>query len=544
MPPAETDAATPAPTVAAPDSAVDRATLDAAGRRRTFAIISHPDAGKTTLTEKLLLYGGAVQEAGAVRSKGRGREVTSDWMELERRRGISVTSTALHFTVGDVTFNLLDTPGHRDFSEDTLRVLAAADSAVMLLDGAKGVEPQTLRLFEVAKARNIPLLTLINKYDRPGLDPLHLLDHIEETLHLKPTPVTWPVGIPGAFRGVIDRRTGSFHRFERVAGGSKIVPTTILSAEEAAASEGDAWKVAQEEVELLDAIGANHDHEAFMAGRTTPVFFGSAVSNFGVGLLLEALMDLAPAPSPHIDVEGGHRPLQSPFSGFVFKIQANSDPRHRDRVAFLRICSGHFERGMKVINARTGKPFTMSYAHEVFAQERAALEEAWPGDVIGVVNALDLTIGDTLYAADPVVYPPIPSLAPELFAFARNADTGRSKQFRKGLQQLDEEGVVHLLTRVNGDPTPVLGGVGQLQFDVAQERMATEFGAAVRLEPTPYTTARRTDEGGEAALRHHSQAEVLVRTDGTRLAVFQSPFVLQFFQERNPDVLLDTMLTR
>jgi peptide chain release factor 3 len=532
------------PQAAVPATGEEQATVAAAARRRTFAIISHPDAGKTTLTEKLLLYAGAVREAGAVQGKqGRGG-ATSDWTELERRRGISVTSTALHFEVGDVTFNLLDTPGHKDFSEDTLRVLAAADCAVMILDVAKGVEPQTLRLFQVARARNMPLLTFINKCDRPGLEPLELIDHIEKTLDITATPVTWPVGEPGAFQGVIDRRTADFHRFERVAGGSKMVPKVVLSGEAAAAQGGDALIAAQEEVELLDAVGADHDHDAFLAGRSTPVFFGSAVSNFGVELLLDALVDLAPAPGPREDVDHEPRPLSAPFAGFVFKIQANSDKNHRDRVAFVRICSGRFERGMKVTNARTGKPFVMSHAHEVFAQERQALEEAWPGDVIGVVNALDLNIGDTLFASRPVRFPPIPSLAPEHFAHVRNRDATRSKQFRRGLQQLDEEGVIHLLTRINGDPAPIVGGVGQLQFEVATERMKNEFGVEVGLEPTNYTVAHRTDESGVKAVARNSQAEILERTDGTLLAVFTSEFVLARLKTAHPDAMMDELLVR
>ncbi len=529
------------PAAPTPLAGSDPASAAAAGRR-TFAIISHPDAGKTTLTEKLLLYAGAVRTAGAVQGKqGRGG-ATSDWTDLERRRGISVTSTALHFEVAGVTFNLLDTPGHKDFSEDTLRVLAAADCAVMILDVAKGVEPQTLRLFQVARERNMPLLTFVNKCDRPGLEPLELIDHIESTLDIRPTPVTWPVGEPGNFQGVIDRRSGELHRFERVAGGSKVVPTTVLSAEAAASAGGDALAAAQEEVALLDAVGSDHDHEAFLAGRSTPVFFGSAVSNFGVELLLNALVDLAPAPGPRVDVEQRPRPLDAPFSGFVFKIQANSDRNHRDRVAFIRICSGRFERGMRVTNARTGKPFVMAHAHEVFAQERQALAEAWPGDVIGVVNALDLNIGDSLFAEQPVVFPPIPSLAPELFASVRNRDATRSKQFHRGLTQLDEEGVIHLLSRTNGDPAPIVGGVGQLQFEVATERMATEFGAQIGLEPTQYTVARRTDESGVAALARNSQAEILTRTDGTLLAVFTSEFVLARVQAAHPDALMDTFL--
>ncbi len=516
-----------------------------AARRRTFAIISHPDAGKTTLTEKLLLYGGAVTEAGAVHAKKTRRAVTSDWMEIERRRGISVTSTVLRFAHDGVVFNLLDTPGHRDFSEDTLRVLAAADCAVMLLDAAKGVEPQTLRLFEVARARSIPLITFVNKYDRPGMEPLEMLDHIERVLGVAPVTSTWPVGIPGDFRGVVDRSDGVFHRFTRTAGGATQAGDERMTAAEAAASEGEAWSVAAEELELLDAVAGSLDPEAFSTGRETPVFFGSAVSNFGVALLLEALASLAPSPRPRPTVDGDARPLEAPFSGLVFKVQANMDRRHRDRVAFLRICSGRFERGMKVMNARTGKPFAMAHAHEVFGDDRAVLDEAFPGDVVGVINAGDLRVGDTLYLSEPVEFAPIPTLAPEHFVRVRNRDATRHKQFHRGLSQLAEEGVIHLL-RVDpvADPSPVLAGVGPLQFDVAVDRLEREFGVTVGLDAVPWNVARRTDAAGAETLRNARQADVLYRSDGTQLALFTSEWALDRVARDHPNVTLDRLLTR
>jgi peptide chain release factor 3 len=516
-----------------------------AARRRTFAIISHPDAGKTTLTEKLLLYGGQIAEAGAVHAKRSRRDATSDWMEIERKRGISVSSTVLRFEHGGVVFNLLDTPGHRDFSEDTLRVLAAADAAVMLLDAARGVEPQTLRLFEVARARGIPLLTFVNKYDRPGMEPLEMLDHIESVLGLTPVAATWPVGIPGDFRGVVDRASGTFHRFTRTAGGATAAEEELLSAEQAEEREGDAWRVAREELDLLDAAGGAFDREAFDTGRSTPVFFGSAVSNFGVGLLLEALEATAPSPRPRPTTNGEARPLEAPFSALVFKVQANMDPRHRDRVAFMRVCSGRFERGMRADNARTGKPFTLAYAHEVFGDERAVLDEAFPGDVVGVVNAADLRVGDTLYVGDPVEFPPIPTLAPEHFVTVRNRDTARHKQFHRGIEQLAEEGVVHVLRRDPvADPTPVLAGVGPLQFEVAVDRLEREFGAAVGLDPTPWVVARRTDADGADVLRRTGRGDVLFRRDGTPLALFTSDWRLERFAQDHPLVTLDRMLTR
>ena len=369
-----------------------------AARRRTFAIISHPDAGKTTLTEKFLLYAGAVQEAGAVRARAGRRAATSDWMELEKQRGISISSAVLQFPYRGHTFNLLDTPGHRDFSEDTYRVLAAVDSVVMVLDTAKGIEAQTLKLFQVCRSRNLPVVTFFNKYDRPGRDPLELLDEVEEQIGLKPTPVTWPVGIPGDFRGVIDRRSGDFIRFVRTAHGAELSPEEVVSPDDAASTEGAAWTAALDGCSLLDAIGADLDVESYLAGVTTPVFVGSALTNFGVRMLLDAVVDLAPAPAPRADVNGHDRPLDAPFSAFVFKIQANMDPNHRDRLAFARVCSGVFERGMDATCTRSKRLVATKYATTAFGSDRETVETAFPGDIIGLINANDLRIGDTLYA--------------------------------------------------------------------------------------------------------------------------------------------------
>jgi peptide chain release factor 3 len=516
-----------------------------AARRRTFAIISHPDAGKTTLTEKLLLYSDRIASAGSVGARRERNTTTSDWMEIERARGISVTSTVLRFEYRDTVLNLLDTPGHKDFSEDTLRVLAAADCAVMLLDAAKGVEAQTLRLFEVARARNIPLITFVNKYDRPGLDPLAMLDHIERVLGVTPVAATWPVGESGDFRGVIDRATGAYWRFTRTARGAARAPEERLDAPQAHEREGDAWTVAADELALLDGAGATLTEAAFATGASTPVYFGSAVSNFGVGLLLDALLARAPGAQPRLTVDGSPRPVDAPFSAFVFKVQANMDPRHRDRVAFLRVCSGRFERGMRTVNQRTGRPFTLTHAHTVFGDERSVMDEAYPGDVVGVINAGDLRVGDTLYVGDPVQYPPIPTLAPEHFVTVRNGDATRHKQFHRGLEQLAEEGVVHLLRRdPTADPTPVLAGVGPLQFDVATDRLQREFGVAVTLAPTNWSVARRTDAAGATVLRASRHADVLYRSDGTHMALFTSDFMLDRFERLHPGVTLDRMLTR
>ena len=515
-----------------------------AARRRTFAIISHPDAGKTTLTEKFLLYGGALAGgAGAVKAREGRRSATSDWMELEQQRGISITSTVLQFPYRDRVVNLLDTPGHRDFSEDTYRVLAAADAAVMVLDAAKGIEPQTLKLFEVCRERRLPLLTFINKWDRPGRDPLALIDEITDRIGVLPTPVTWPVGIAGDFRGVVDRRTGDYVRYTRVTRGAQRAPEEVLDSGQAAAAEGDAWLRAGDEVALLGEVGADHDDELFRAGETSPVFFGSALTNFGVALLLDAVVDLAPAPSARPDEAGKERPLDAPFSAFVFKVQSNMDRSHRDRIAYMRVCSGRFERGMVVTHGRTHKPFATKYAHSVFGQERETVDLAWPGDVVGLVNATDVRVGDTLYADDHVAFPEIPSFAPEQFAVARVRDTAKSKQFRRGVAQLDEEGVVQVLRDLDlGDQAPVLAAVGPMQFEVAVHRLENEFGAPVALSPTAYTVARVTDAASTPPLRAMRGVTVLERADGTRLALFESRFWLDRVAAEQPDLVLDALV--
>ncbi|HEY4378193.1 MAG TPA: peptide chain release factor 3, partial [Acidimicrobiales bacterium] len=515
-----------------------------AARRRTFAIISHPDAGKTTLTEKFLLYGGALTAgAGAVKARGDRRSATSDWMELEQQRGISITSTVLQFPYRDCTVNLLDTPGHRDFSEDTYRVLAAADAAVMVLDAAKGIEPQTLKLFEVCKARQMPLLTFINKWDRPGLDPLELLDQVESQISVQPAPITWPVGIAGDFRGVVNRRTGEFVRFTRTARGATEAPEEIVDPEQAAAEEGAAWSAARDGLDMLDTLGLDHDEELFLGGEQSPTFFGSAATNFGVRLLLDGLIDLAPPASARHDEGGKPRALDAPFSGFVFKVAANMDKAHRDRIAFLRVCSGKFERGMVVTHGATGKPFATKYAHQVFGQERETIEEAFPGDVIGLVNATDVRVGDSLWADEAVTFPRIPSFAPEHFSVARVRDTSRFKQFRRGIAQLDEEGVVQVLRDPErGDQAPVLAAVGPMQFDVAKHRLENEFGAPVELSPTSYTVARRTDAASTAALRSMRGVDVLARADGTMLALFESRYWLDRLAADQPELTLEPLV--
>jgi peptide chain release factor 3 len=510
-----------------------------AARRRTFAIISHPDAGKTTLTEKFLLYGGAVQVAGQVKARGERRKVRSDWMDMEQSRGISITSTVLQFPYRDVVLNLLDTPGHRDFSEDTYRVLAAADAAIMVLDAARGIEPQTLKLFEVCKERAIPLVTFVNKYDRPGKEPLELTDEVESTLGIGTMPITWPVGIAGDLRGLIDRRDGVYTKFSRSARGAAEAGEEEVDP----AVEGSAWEAAQEELHLLDAVDAHFDADLFRAALATPVFFGSALTNYGVRKLLDAVVDLAPPPAPRLDIEEHPRPLDAPFSGFVFKVQANMDPSHRDRIAFLRVCSGRFERGMVVTHGRTGKPFATKYAHSVFGAERDTIDEAFPGDVIGLVNATEVRVGDTLFAEQPVIFPGIPAFAPEHFSVARPKDIGRFKQFRKGIAQLDEEGVVQVLRdRDLGDQAPVLAAVGPMQFEVAAHRLTEEFGSPAEISPTTYRIARLTDEETALNLRGMQGVRVLDRSDGAMLALFESTFWLQRVVGDHPDWRLEPLV--
>src|SRR5580692_1229175 len=490
--------------------------LAEAGKRRAFAVISHPDAGKSTLTEALALHASAIASAGAVHGKAGRRGVTSDWMALERDRGISITSAALRFDYHDTVLNLLDTPGHADFSEDTYRVLSAVDCAIMLLDSAKGLEPQTLKLFDVCRSRAVPVITFVNKWDRPGREPLELLDEIEQRIGLRPAPVNWPVGVAGDFRGLIERTTGDYITFTRTPGGAGRALETRLDAASAAARDGDAFVTAQEELALLDEIYGGLgglaaaqgrrdelDMASFLAGVSSPVLFGAALPNFGVRRLLDAVTTYAPPPAERVDIKGEPRPVDAPFSGLVFKVQANMDPAHRDRMAFVRVCSGRFERGMVLTHAATGRPFATKYAQSMFGQDRETVEEAFPGDVIGLVNATALRPGDTLYAGEvPVEFPPIPSFAPEHFAVVRGKEAGKAKQFRRGIEQLDTEGVVQVLSSdLRGDQAPVLAAVGPLQFDVVLHRLEHEFGAHAELDQLDYTLARRTDAGRAAGRR-------------------------------------------
>jgi peptide chain release factor 3 len=519
--------------------------LTEAGKRRAFAVISHPDAGKSTLTEALALHASAITHAGAVHGKAGRRGVTSDWMAMERARGISITSAALRFDYRDMVLNLLDTPGHADFSEDTYRVLSAVDCAIMLLDSAKGLEPQTLKLFDVCRSRGVPVITFVNKWDRPGREPLELLDEIEQQIGLRPAPVNWPVGVAGDFRALIERATGEYVTFTRTPGGAGRARETRLDAAAAAARDGQAYVTAQEELALLDAIyGDALDVPSFLAGASSPVLFGAGLPNFGVRRLLDAVIELAPPPGMRDDIKGEPRAVDAPFSGLVFKVQANMDPAHRDRVAFVRVCSGRFERGMVLTHAATGRPFATKYAQAMFGQDRETVEEAYPGDVIGLVNATALRPGDTLYDEVPVEFPPIPSFAPEHFAVVRGKEAGKQKQFRRGIEQLDTEGVVQVLSSdLRGDQAPVLAAVGPLQFDVVLHRLEHEFGARAELDHLDYTLARRTDAESARALAGQRGAEVLTRRhDGALLALFTDKWRLGQIQREHPDLLLEPLI--
>jgi peptide chain release factor 3 len=471
-------------------------------RRRNFAIISHPDAGKTTLTEKLLLYGGAIHEAGAVKARRAQRKATSDWMAMEQQRGISITSTVLQFEYHNAQINLLDTPGHQDFSEDTYRTLAAADNAVMLIDAAKGLEPQTRKLFEVCKLRSLPIFTFVNKLDRPGREPLSLLDEIEKELGLQTYAVNWPIGMGDRFKGVFDRRTQQIHLFERTAHGSKAATDTIVNLGDPRIEqllEQDLYYQLKEDIELLEGVGSELDLELVHQGKMTPVFFGSAMTNFGVELFLNAFLDYALKPYARASSMGEIAPAYPEFSGFVFKLQANMDPKHRDRVAFIRVCTGKFEKDMTVNHARTGKTIRLSRPQKLFAQDRESIDVAYPGDVIGLNNPGMFAIGDTIYTGQKIEYEGIPSFSPELYAVMRNPNPSKFKQFQKGVSELREEGAVQIMYSVDESKRdPILAAVGQLQFEVVQFRLQNEYGVETLLEVLPYTVTRWVVDGWEA----------------------------------------------
>ncbi len=516
---------------------MDTILTDTHTSRRTFAIISHPDAGKTTLTEKLLLYGNAIHLAGNVRARRNQRSTTSDWMTMERERGISITSTVLQFPYRGRVLNLLDTPGHEDFSEDTYRTLSAVDCGVMVLDAAKGIESQTRRLFEVCRARGIPIFAFINKMDRPANHPLELLDEIETVLGMQPVPMNWPIGDGPDFRGVYDRQERGVYLYERTAHNESIAPETRVSLEEllgAGVLSAAQVERLQSDVELLDGLGITMDVERVLAGEQIPVFFGSALTNFGVRLFLDAFVELAPTPQPFASDAGPVGPDQEQFSGFVFKIQANMNPRHHDSIAFVRICSGRFRRGMTVTHSQTGKQHRLQRPYKVFATEREVIDEAVAGDIIGLPSGGDLGIGDTLCTGSTVRFPAIPRFQPERFALLHNRVLNRLKQFTKGLAQLEREGAVQVLHSVDAlKREPIVAVVGELQFDVLRSRLENEYGVLTDTEPLPYSVARWVVGPEEiiAGIAHRNDVVLTRDSNGHYVALFSSPFYLRYTVE-------------
>jgi peptide chain release factor 3 len=509
--------------------------------RRTFAIISHPDAGKTTLTEKLLQFGGAVQMAGQVRARGNQRRTRSDWLEIERARGISVSSSVMTFEHRGIVFNLLDTPGHADFSEDTYRTLSAVDAAVMVIDAAKGIESQTRKLFEVCRLRDIPIITFINKIDREGLDPLALLDEISSGLALDLTLLTWPVGIGVDFRGVLDVpgsrlllprevRTDAFGRTEDIAGIDALHPHAGI--------EERITQPALESLQLCISDLPRFDAQAFREGHLSPVIFGSALKDFGVAELLDCLARFAPDALPRPATSRVVVPHETNVSGFVFKVQANMDPNHRDRVAFVRICSGRFRRGMKLFNARERKSMNVAAPIFFFAQQRETIDEAYPGDIIGIPNHGTLRVGDTLTEGEVLQFTGIPNFAPDILRRVALEDAMRAKQLNKALNDMAEEGVVQIFRPVDG-AWPILGAVGPLQLEVLSSRLNAEYGVSIRLEPAPYETARwlASDKPEELQrFRDANRSSVAEDRDSAPVFLARNAWILRRTIEEWPDI--------
>jgi peptide chain release factor 3 len=519
---------------------IDPTILHEAQRRRTFAIISHPDAGKTTLTEKLLLYGGCVDIAGAVRGRKSQRAATSDWMELEKQRGISVSSTVLSFEYEGRRINLLDTPGHQDFSEDTYRTLMAADCAVMVIDLAKGVELQTEKLFKVCAMRQLPVLTFVNKTDRPGKQTLEVLDDIESKLGIEPVPFNWPIGTGFDFRGIVDVETSLAHLFTATGGDSRVAYTssTLMSLVDGDLDERTLAHTT-EELQLLRGAGAQFELARFLRGSQTPVFFGSALNNFGIEHFLRGFLELCPTPGDRLSDRGIVATASPLFSGFVFKIQANLDPRHRDRVAFVRVCSGKFVRDMEVTHSRSGKRIRLPRAHRLFAQDRETMDEAFPGDIVGLVNPGEFLLGDTICQGPALNFEPLPEFAPEYFARLRCPDTNRRKQFDKGMQQLIEEGAVQVfLPPGSANHEMILAAVGELQFDVIRFRLESEYGAKTTLELLPFTLARwiRGKSSEDAGLQIPYSAKKVRDRHGRWAILFASKWDAQYCAAQNPKI--------
>jgi len=508
--------------------------------RRTFAIISHPDAGKTTLTEKLLLFGGAIQLAGTVKARKSARHATSDWMEVEKERGISVTSSVMQFPYEGHTINLLDTPGHQDFSEDTYRVLTAVDAAVMVIDAAKGVEAQTIKLLEVCRLRDTPIITFVNKMDREVREPLALLEEIESVLGIDCAPVTWPLGMGKSFRGVWHLLNGRLMRFspggERASGEVELIEG--IASSRLAELFPDEIGALTHDVDLLESASPPFELARFLAGRQTPVFFGSAINNFGVREILKALVEWAPPPQPR---DGGTRmvePTEAPFTGFVFKIQANMDPRHRDRIAFFRVCSGRYTPGMKVRHLREGREMKLGNALTFMANERVHSEDAVAGDILGIHNHGQLSIGDTLTEGEALAFKGIPYFAPELFRVARPRDPFKAKQLAKGLQELGEEGAIQVFESTSGNAL-MLGAVGPLQFEIVAHRLATEYKVDAIYDNASIATARWLtfpDETTRRNFEREQAAALATDVDGNPVFLAANKYNLQVTMERWPKV--------
>ena len=513
-------------------------------RRRTFAIISHPDAGKTTLTEKLLLFSGAIHIAGSVKARKASRHATSDWMEIEKQRGISVASSVMQMEYRDCVINLLDTPGHQDFSEDTYRVLTAVDAALMVIDAANGVEPQTRRLLQVCRARNTPILTFVNKMDREVKEPLALMDEIEQELGMSVVPFTWPVGMAKQFGGVMDLRRAQMRVFtpgEDRVGDDEVIEG--LANPVLAERFGMAYDQAQGEVELLQEAAPAFDHEAFLSGRQTPMFFGSAINNFGVREVLDALVDLAPPPGARMAQEREIKPDEPKLTGVVFKVQANMDPAHRDRIAFVRVSSGEFQRGMRLKVTRSGKEIRPQTVVTFMSQRRELVEQAVAGDIIGIPNHGTLQLGDTLTEGEPLHFTGLPFFAPESFRTVEINDPLRSKQLRQGLQQLGEEGAIQVFNPVAGGSL-MLGAVGQLQFEVVLHRLKSEYGVSARLEACRFSLARWVTSDDEEAMKKFLDTEAFrIAHDVVGAPAFLAQYSsdLRVAQERHPKIKFHSM---
>ncbi len=514
--------------------------LNEINKRRTFAIISHPDAGKTTITEKLLLFGQIIQKAGTVKGRKSDRHATSDWMTMEQERGISITSSVMQFPYRNEVVNLLDTPGHEDFSEDTYRTLTAVDSALMVVDGAKGVEDRTIKLMEVCRLRDTPILSFVNKMDRDIREPIELLDEIETVLNIEAAPITWPIGMGKLFRGVYNLYSDTIHVF--TPGQGHTIPEDIqikgIESDEAKQFLGDQWQELLDEVELVRGASHTFDLEAYRAGKQTPVFFGTALANFGVREMLDGFVEWAPAPATRQTEQRPVEASEAKFSGFVFKIQANMDPKHRDRIAFLRVCSGKYTQGMKMRHCRTGKDVRIADAVTFIAGEREAVEEAWAGDIIGLHNHGTIQIGDTFTEGEELKFTGIPHFAPELFRRVRLKDPLKMKQLQKGLQQLSEEGATQVFQPLNNNDL-ILGAVGVLQFEVVAYRLKDEYKVECIYEPVNVATARWVECSDAKKLEDFKRkcADNL-SIDGGGLLTYLAPtrVNLSLAQERYPDV--------